>query len=129
MDTIVVIIIILLILYISFEYTKPKQQAAIGNYETRFFAISGGHSLDIFNSMKEAGYSDETILKFLTMEDKFLSLEKELVCNGSNRQLEAIDLSQQIIETFPSYDFSYHTQHIKQMAEPDKMVNKNLNCF
>jgi hypothetical protein len=79
--------------------------------------------------MKQANYSDETILKYLTMEDKFLSLEKEVVCRGVNRRLEAIDLSQQIIETFPSFDFSYHTHHIKQMAEPDKMVNKKLSCF
>lgn len=129
METIIVIIVILLVLYISFEYTKKNNQAVIGNFETQFFHISGGRSLDTFNAMKAAKYSDETLLKFATMEDKFLSLEKEVVCRGANRRLEAMDLSQQIIETFPGFDFAYHTHHIKQMAEPDKMVNKSLNCF
>ena len=129
MNTIIVIIIVLLVLYVSFEYTKKNNQAVIGNFETQFFHISGGRSLDTFNAMKTANYSDETILKFVTMEDKFLSIEKEVVCRGVNRRLEAMDLSQQIIESFPGFDFSYHTHHIKQMAEPDKMVNKSLNCF
>ena len=103
MDTLTIILVVIIILYISFEYTKSSKQAFVGNYETRFFDISGGHSLDVFNQMKKSSYSDETLLKFATMEDKFLSLEKEVVCNGSNRRLEAMDLSQQIIELFPNY--------------------------
>jgi hypothetical protein len=52
------------------------------------------------------------------------------VCRGdAGRRIEAMDLSQQIRETFPVYDFSYHTHHLKQMAEPDKMINKSLSCY
>jgi len=130
MDTIVILAILAITLFLSYEYQKKNQQAVVGNYETQFFHISGSRSLDTFNTMKAAGLSDETLMKFVTMEDKFLSLEKDVVCRSdTSRRIEAIDLSQQIRETFPVYDFSYHTHHLKQMAEPDKMVNKSLSCY
>ena len=130
MDTIVTLAILAIALFLSYEYQKKNQQAVIGNYETHFFQISDGRSLDTFNAMKANGLADETLMKFATMEDKFLSLEKDVVCRSdASRRIEAIDLSQQIRETFPVYDFSYHTHHLKQMAEPDKMINKSLSCY
>jgi hypothetical protein len=120
--------LLFLVYILSTAYSASTTQARIGSYETSNFKISGGASLNTFNDMKANGVPDETLMKFATMEDKFLEYEKQSVCYKYPTIQLAISMSQQIQELFPGYNFSYHTMHLKQISERDKMVNKNLVC-
>jgi hypothetical protein len=51
------------------------------------------------------------------------------VCTGMPYIVQASLLSNKIKETFPKYDFSYHTIHLKQIAEPTKLVNRKIKCY
>ena len=120
--------LLFLIYILTTAYSASTSQARVGNYETSNFKISGGASLNTFNDMKTSGVSDEMLMKFATMEDKFLEYEKQAVCYKQPTIQLAISMSQQIQELFLGHNFSYHTLHLKQISEPDKMVNKNLVC-
>lgn len=123
------LIFLFLVYIITLSYTAPNYQARVGNYETTNFKISGGKSLDTFNMLKSNSASEQTLTKFATMEDRFLEYEKRAVCRGQPQVLpQAIAMSQQIKETFPAYDFSYHSQHLKQISSPEKMINLYLVC-
>jgi hypothetical protein len=50
------------------------------------------------------------------------------VCTGMPYIVQASLISNKIKETFPKYDFSYHTIHLKQIAEPNKQVNTKIKC-
>ena len=120
--------LLFLVYILTTAYSASPSQAKIGSYETSNFKISGGASLNTFNDMKANGVSDEMLMKFATMEDKFLEYEKQAVCYKHPFIQLAISMSQQIQELFLGYNFSYHTLHLKQIAEPDKTVNRNLVC-
>ena len=121
--------IFLVVLVLVFTlWTKPSIEVKVGGYESSYFHISGGASRDMFEKMKIEGVSEQSLTEFAQMEDQFLSMEKESACFKRSRKMEAIALSQQIKERFKGYNFSYHTLHIKQVAEPDKNVNKHLVC-
>ena len=122
------IIFLFLIYIITLSYTSTNYQAQVGNYETINFKISGGKSLETFNILKDNNASSQTLIKFATMEDRFLEYEKISVCRGQNTLTQAIAMSQQIKDTFPACDFSYHSQHLKQISSPEKMVNRYLVC-
>lgn len=92
------------------------------------FHLSQGASAATYKLMKESGMSDENLRRFVAMEDYLLEIEKMSVCTGIPRLGEATSVSQQIKDYFIGYDFSYHTVHLKQVAEPNKMINKNLSC-
>ena len=83
----------------------------------------------MYKLMKENGMSDENLRRFVAMEDYLLEIEKMSVCTGIPRLGEATSVSQQIKDYFVGYDFSYHTTHLKQIAEPNKFINKNLSCW
>tara|TARA_R110001592_G_scaffold222699_3_gene477945 strand:+ start:20832 stop:21188 length:357 start_codon:yes stop_codon:yes gene_type:complete len=118
-----------MLLFLVFTlWTKPSHEVKAGGYESTFFNISGGASKDIFENMKSEGVSDQSLMEFAQMEDNFLGMEKESACFKRSRKMEAIALSQQIKERFKGYNFAYHTLHIKQIAEPDKNINKHLVC-
>jgi len=72
--------------------------------------------------------SDENLKRFVIMEDYLLELERVSVCTGIPRLGEATSMSQQIKDLFMGYDFSYHTAHLKQAAEPNKSINKFVSC-
>lgn len=121
--------VFLMLLFLVFTlWSKPSHEVKAGGYESTFFHISGGASKDIFESMKAEGVSDQSLMEFAQMEDNFLSMENESACFKRSRKMEAIALSQQIKERFKGYNFAYHTLHIKQIAEPDKNINKHLVC-
>lgn len=105
-------------------YNAPSEQ--IGG--SKNFHFSQGASAAVYKAMKENGMSDENLRRFVAMEDYFLEIEKLSVCTGIPRLGEATSVSQQIKDYFIGYDFSYHTIHLKQVAEPNKMINKNLSC-
>lgn len=119
-----------MLLFIVFTlWTKPNHEVKVGGYESTYFHISGGASKDIFEKMKTEGVSEQSLMELAQMEDQFLNMEKESACFKRSRKMEAIALSQQIKERFKGYNFSYHTVHIKQIAEPDKQINKHLVCW
>src|SRR5210317_936754 len=72
--------------------------------------------------------SDENLKRFVIMEDHLLELEKVSVCTGIPRIGEATSMSQQIKDLFMGYDFSYHTFHLKQVADPSRLINKFVSC-
>jgi len=121
--------VFLMLLFLAFTlWTKPSHEVKAGGYESTYFHISGGASKDLFEKMKSEGVSDQSLVEFAQMEDHFLGMEKESACFKRSRKMEAIALSQQIKERFKGYNFAYHTLHIKQIAEPDKNINKHLVC-
>lgn len=105
-------------------YNIPSEQ--VGG--SKNFHLTQGASAAVYKAMKENGVSDENLKRFVAMEDYFLEIEKMSVCTGIPRLGEATSVSQQIKDYFIGYDFSYHTTHLKQTAEPNKMINKNLSC-
>lgn len=128
--------IIIVLLFVLFVITKKVKSNPVQahvpqtKYETTHFNQTGGRSLEIFEHLKKSGASHDTLLKFATMEDQFLAYEKEVVFNGRrDRKLLALSLDKEIKESFPNYDFSYHITNIKQIHEPEKMINKHLNFF
>lgn len=42
--------------------------------------------------------------------------------------IQASLLSNKIKDAFPKYDFSHHVIHLKQIAEPTKIVNRKIKC-
>lgn len=83
----------------------------------------------MFEKMKRDGVSEDSLKKFIMMEDRFLEYEKDCACRGINRETEAIAVDQMIRESFAGYDFTYHNKHLKQTAEPNRVINPYLNCF
>ena len=134
-----ILIVIAIVYMITIEVVSKPYQARLQNgYETQNFQISNGKSMDIYNELMwqnkwhkldKRQNSDEVLAKFATMEDKFLEYEKDAVCRNIDTKYNAIQLSQQIKESFPGYNFDYHDIHIKQISEPNKLINRNLKCF
>lgn len=129
MNTLTVIAFLIVVYYLSKNIIQPTPQVTIGNYQTKYFNLSDGKSKEMFNELRDGGMSPETLTNFAMMEDQFLNFERMTVLFGQDRKIEAIQLSQQIKETFPGYDFSYHTIHIKQISEPNKLINRNIRIL
>tara|TARA_R110002074_G_scaffold111070_3_gene238759 strand:- start:445 stop:828 length:384 start_codon:yes stop_codon:yes gene_type:complete len=116
-----------LVLILTFS-TKREKQVRADNYQTSNFEISP-ESRQMFHKMERDRLSQETLKKFLIMEDRFLEYEKDSACRGIPRGIEAGALDQVIRETFIAYDFSYHNKHLKQINEPNRIINPNLKCY
>lgn len=93
----------------------------VGN--SKHFYLSDGKSKEMYTKMRSDGMRDDGLKTFVNMEDKFLQLEMQSVHSGITRVGEATVVSNKIKNTFPGYDFSYHTMHLKQTAEPGKDIN------
>lgn len=104
------------------------ENVGILGYKTRNFGISHGMSKKMFESMKQDGMNREDLKEFLKMEDYLLGIEIDSVCRGIERAFDATSVSFKIKEKFKKYDFSYHTKHIKQIAEPNKTINRSITC-
>jgi len=85
-----------------------------------------GASKDMYTRMRKDGMSQDGLKKFVQMDAAFLKLEHQSVRSGIPYIGDAIILSNLIKQTFPKYDFSYHTIHLKQIAEPNKTINRNI---
>lgn len=105
-------------------FNAPSEQVS----GSKNFHLSDGASASMYKLMKEQGMSDENLKRFVIMEDYLLELERVSVCTGIPRLGEATSMSQQIKDLFMGYDFSYHTAHLKQAAEPNKSINKFVSC-
>jgi len=119
------IILSIIVIYLLLEKRKTSDEVDI----SKFFYISNGLSKDIYVLMNKDGLSKEELDKFVTMEDRFLEYERDAVCIGSSQIVPATTLSNKIKETFPKYNFSHHTIHLKQIAEPKKSINPYIKCI
>lgn len=118
------IYILLAILALAFVYDKKVQSHEVN--DSKYFYVSEGVSKNMYMQMRKDGVAEDTLKRFLQMEDRFLQYEQMSVCSGISHITVASLLSNKIKETFPNYTFSYHTIHLKQIAEPNKSINKML---
>lgn len=121
------IIIIVLFLIRDTDTTTSERVSVLG-YSTKYFYMSHGESKKIFDQMHKDGIPDESLKHFIMMEDKLLNLERLSVCTQTSRIIEAFAFSKRITDTFNGYDFSYHAKHLKQIAEPHKLINRSITC-
>ena len=78
--------------------------------------------------MKEDNIGDNGLNRFVQMAEDFLQLEEKSVCSGIPLIVQASIISNKIKDAFPHYNFSYHTKHLKQIAEPNKTINRKIRC-
>lgn len=122
------ILVILIIAFFVFGAQYTEDNVGILGYKTKNFHMSHGMSNKMFETMKQDGMSDESLKEFVMMEDRLLEVERKSVCSQTARQFEAVGVSDQIKKRFMGYDFSYHSKHIKQASEPEKMINHSITC-
>lgn len=101
-------ILILLVLALMRENRKKSEEVE----GSKYFYMSGGGSKGVYLEMHADGMSHENLKKFVKMEDQFLELER----SGQPHIVKATCLSNKIKETFPKYNFSYHTTHLKRIS-------------
>ena len=118
------IYILLAILALAIIYDKKVHSYEVN--DSKYFYVSEGMSKNMYMQMRKDGVAEDTLKRFLQMEDRFLQYEQMSVCSGISHITVASLLSNKIKETFPKYTFSYHTIHLKQIAEPNKSINKML---
>ena len=118
--------IFLALLAAALIYETEKRSDQIGG--SKNFHISAGNSKQMYLLMRREGMSQENLKKFVQLEDRFLQIERNSVCSGISYIVEATTLSNLIKDLFPSYNFAYHTIHLKQVAEPTKSVNSRVTC-
>lgn len=96
--------------------------------DSKYFYMSHGLSVEMYNKMKNDGLSEDSLKEFVKMEDRLLELERFSVCNRVSRTTEAVGVSQNIRDRFVGYDFSYHGEHLRQVAQPTKLINRKIVC-
>jgi len=121
-------VLILCTLIFIFSDTNSYERITILGYSPKYFYVSNGESNKMFEKMKNNGVTDEYLKYFVMKEDKLLELEVKSVCSQVSRKLDAFSVSDKIKNQFLGYDFSYHAKHLKQIAEPEKIINQNIKC-
>ena len=117
-------IAILIVLFLLYDkHTKSDEVDG-----SKYFNISDGDSKAVYVMMHKDGVSSDRLKNFVRMEDEFLSMEQKSVCTGIPMIVQASLLSNKIKDAFPKYDFSHHVIHLKQIAEPTKIVNRKIKC-
>ena len=114
-----------IIAFVLMYETRNKSEEVSGS---KYFHLSHGASRDMYLRMRSDGMNEDGLKKFVLMEDRLLQIEKMSVCSGIPHIVEATTLSNMIKDVFPRYNFSYHTIHLKQVAEPTKTVNMRVTC-
>jgi hypothetical protein len=109
-------------------WNQTGEQVTAGGYKTSHFHLSHGESKRMFETMTADKMSIESLKLFIKLEDRLLKIEQLSVCSGIQRDSEALTISNTIKNEFVGYDFAYHTIHIKQVSEPQKFINKTLQC-
>ena len=120
--------IVAAILIFAFIHEKNTESESEEVGRSKNFHMSRGMSKKMYNQMRKDEVSDNELKNFVQWEDRFLQVERNSVCSGVPRFIDAIAISDLIKRSFPKYDFSYHTIHLKQAAEPDKIINKSIKC-
>lgn len=116
--------IVLVIIILALIYDKRSKSTEVGGSKNLY--LSNGASKDMYTRMHQIGMNQDGLKRFVQLEDAFLSLEHKSIVTGIPYIGDAILLSNLIKQTFPKYDFSYHTIHLKQIAEPSKTINRNI---
>jgi hypothetical protein len=124
----ILMIIIVLFIIRGVDNITGESVSVLG-FSTKYFHMSNGESKKIYEQMIKDGIPDESLKEFIMMEDRFLNLERLSVCTQTSRIIEAFGLSKQIKDGFLGYDFSYHAKHLKQIAEPPKLINRSIICL
>ena len=119
---------LVLFIYYDNQDITSRDYVNILGYTSKYFYMSHGESKKIFEKMENDNIAYEYLKSFVIMEDDFLNLERKSVCSGVSKKVEAFALSDEIKNRFKGYDFSYHTKHLKQISEPDKVINRNITC-
>jgi hypothetical protein len=122
----ILVAVVLIIVWHSWK--QSGEEVGILGYKTTHFHLSQGKSKEMFEQMRADGLSGESLKLFAQLEDRLLKIEQVSVCSGNPREYEAFTVSNQIKDTFVGYDFSYHTIHLKQVAEPNKFINQSIIC-
>lgn len=117
-------LVALIVFFLIFDKQKKSDEVE----GSKFFYISEGASKDVYLQMHADKMGDNALKRFVEMEDKFLELEQKSVCSGIPLIVQASVISNKIKDAFPKYDFSYHTTHLKQIAEPGKTINRKIKC-
>jgi len=115
------------VIVLALMYDKTVKSEEVGG--SKNFHMSQGMSKEMYTKMHRDGMEQDGLKKFVQLEDRFLQVERNSVCSGMPRFIDAISISDLIKRTFPKYDFSYHTIHLKQAAEPEKIINKSIKCW
>ena len=97
-----IICIVFFLLYSDIDITGNR--IIVLGYKTKYFYISDGQSKKMFEKMKKDGMPEESLKQFITMEDRFLSLERKSVCSQISRKFEAFALSDEIKKQFGGED-------------------------
>lgn len=118
------IILTLIILALMYE-KRVKSEEVEGS---KNFHVSDGASKTMYLQMHKDGLGRDALKMFVQLEDRLLGIERTSVCTGMPYIVQASLISNKIKETFPKYDFSYHTIHLKQIAEPNKIINTKIKC-
>ena len=118
--------VILGIVILAIMFEKRMDINEIGG--SKNFHMSHGNSKNMYKLMRDEGVSAEDLKKFVQLEDRLLQVERNSICSGMSNTIKATALSDLIKDMFPKYNFSYHTFHIKQAAEPSKNLNKLITC-
>ena len=122
------IVILIIILFVLRDIDITGERVSVLGFSTKYFYMSNGESKRMYEQMRNDGIPDESLKEFIIMEDRFLNLERLSVCTQTSRIIEAFGLSKQITDNFIGYDFSYHAKHLKQIAEPHKLINRSIVC-
>jgi hypothetical protein len=118
------VLLAFVILALMYEkHTKSEEVEGSKN-----FHVSDGASKTMYLQMHKDGLGRDALKMFVQLEDRLLGIERTSVCTGMPYIVQASLISNKIKETFPKYDFSYHTIHLKQIAEPNKLVNIKIKC-
>lgn len=118
--------VILALIAFALIYENVTQNEEIAG--SKNFHLSLGASKGMYLLMRKEGVNEEDLKKFVKLEDRFLQIERNSVCTGVSHIVEATTLSNLIKDMFPRYNFSYHTIHLKQIAEPTKRLNVRIKC-
>lgn len=124
-----IVLLIPLVLFLIWQsWNQEQNEVGVLGYKTSYFHLSNGESTRTFEKMRADGLTPESLKLFITLEDRLLKIEQTSVCSGNPRVYEAFAISNEIKDNFLGYDFSYHTTHLKQVAEPHKLINQSVTC-
>ena len=119
---------LLALIIVWHSWKQSGEEVGILGYKTKHFHLSQGMSKQMFEQMRADGLSPESLKLFAQLEDRLLKIEQVSVCSGNPREYEAFSVSNQIKDSFVGYDFSYHTIHLKQVAEPEEGIKRSVIC-
>lgn len=118
--------VFLLLIVAAMMYDRTVNTEEVSG--SKHFYMSEGMSRGMYKRMEDSGVTSESLKAFVHMEDRMLELERLSVCSGIPRHLEVSAISQQIKDRFPAFDFTYHGIHVKQSADPSRLINRTITC-